>query len=313
MSLHTSQPEIPNTPEEKIWENSRPAKALAGLPEMHIVNSEDSLEIWTRDCYALLFHIEGDSSKLIGEKGTPEFLSENEIVLLNTNTRTQIQTKEGSSTILCLYCQPSIHLCLGICPASGNGKECRRMKSFSNTSLLPRVPILNAWLDSTLRYMTECSSSEIFELKVRELFFIFRTFYDRATIDRFLSSFHCHNKGFRGFVFSHHLECRTVEELATKMNLSLSSFKRHFQQEFGCSPLKWMHEERAKHVYLDLTNPDLSLQEIADKQLFSSVSYLCAFSRKMFGNTPLQLRKEFSRKDPTKKKKATNKAQGQTK
>ena len=75
------------------------------------------------------------------------------------------------------------------------------------------------------------------------------------------------------------------------MNLSLSSFKRHFNQEFGCPPLKWMHEERARHVYTDLADPSLSLKAIAEKNLFSSVSYLCAFCRKMLGNTPLQLRK----------------------
>ncbi len=138
------------------------------------------------------------------------------------------------------------------------------------------------------------SQTDLYELKVRELFHVLRSSYPKEEMDLFLLSFHCHNQGFRAQVFKHHLDCNTVEELADKMKISMSTFKRRFKLEFNAAPLQWMNEERAKHIYEDLGEGQLSLQEIANRYHFSSLSYLCKFCKRMFGTSPLELRKKIA-------------------
>ena len=292
MSIHICQPVSPKEKPNGILNNSRPTTALSGLPELHTIGQGADLEIWTKDSHALLFLLKGEPAVFVGPESGNSQLSGDNVVLLAANLRIRLRAEKGPATLICFYFHPTLHLCLGICPSSGNKKECRRRTEIVHISSLQRETMVNSWLHSVMGYLSEMPTlSEIFELKLRELFCIFRSRYEKPLLDNFLSSFHCQNKGFRAFVFRHHLECRSAEELAAKMNLSLSSFKRHFNQEFGCPPLKWMHEERARHVYTDLADPSLSLKAIAEKNLFSTVSYLCAFCRKMLGNTPLQLRK----------------------
>ncbi|WP_373811772.1 helix-turn-helix transcriptional regulator [Porphyromonas loveana] len=296
MSIQHSEPSCPTQSPVSSAVNHHPAVALTDLPVILTIDPECDLEIWTQDCYALLFHIGGHPATLSGAADTDNpHLTESNTILLAPNLRILLRVGAGQTKIICFYFRPTIHLCMGICPASGNKKECTKEDESRQVSTLQRLPILDDWVTSVLNYLSDTPFSlEIFELKLRELFFIFRSKYCNAEIEKFLSSFHCRNIGFRAFVFRHHLECRTVEELAAKMQLSMSSFKRHFYQEFGRAPLTWMHEEKAKHIYTDLCNPKLSLQEIAEKYLFSSVSYLCAFCRKTLGNTPSKLRKELT-------------------
>ena len=64
-----------------------------------------------------------------------------------------------------------------------------------------------------------------------------------------------------------------------------------FDEEFGISPLKWMLQQRARHVYKDLVDSTLSLTEISARYYFSSPGYLSAFCRRMFGISPLKIRR----------------------
>ena len=70
-----------------------------------------------------------------------------------------------------------------------------------------------------------------------------------------------------------------------------AALTRMFDDEFGIPPLKWLLHQRARHVYQDLVDSPLSLNEIAERYYFSSTGYLSAFCRRMFGLSPMKIRK----------------------
>ena len=55
--------------------------------------------------------------------------------------------------------------------------------------------------------------------------------------------------------------------------------------------MKWLLQQRARHIYKDLIDSDLSLTEIAERYYFSSSGYLSAFCRRVFGLSPIKIRR----------------------
>ena len=62
--------------------------------------------------------------------------------------------------------------------------------------------------------------------------------YARRVQEEFLRGFHCKRSGFSCQVFKHHLSCRNVEDLASKLGVPPATLTRMFDDEFGVSPLK---------------------------------------------------------------------------
>lgn len=198
---------------------------------------------------------------------------------------------------------PSIQLCQGVCPhrtkdknPCSNTKEQNLAKASAikkGVTALPIKDVIRYWRDNLVLYVEDgLRNANLFEFKLRELFFIFRSFYKTEEVDTFLALLHCTNLGFRAFIYRHHWDCKNVEDLAELSGLSLTTFKRTFREEFGTSPLQWMNEQKAQYLYHDLKNGDASLATLADRYHFSSISYLCAFCKKMLGDTPNNIRKK---------------------
>ena len=112
--------------------------------------------------------------------------------------------------------------------------------------------------------------------------------YARRVQEEFLRGFHCKRSGFSCQVFKHHLSCRNVEDLASKLGVPPATLTRMFDDEFGVSPLKWLLQQRARHVYKDLVDSNLSLTEISERYYFSSPGYLSAFCRRYVRPLPAE-------------------------
>lgn len=271
-------------------------RAIQGKPVLIHLSKGQERKIATEDCYAFLIPIEGEI--LLEEPPYEEHApSKQEIFLLNYYTEMTVKPVDEEVRFLLITFHPSIQLCVGICPKIKG--SCSSGKKEDNESALPMrseikrlsiKPAVRSWTELVAYYLIEGHSGlPIYEYKLRELFHIFRRFYNNEDLSAFLASFHCKHHGFRAFVYNHHLECRNVEELAALLEMSLSSFKRAFKAEFNCAPLQWMHKQKAAYIYRDLREQRHSLSELAIKYHFSSVSYLCAFCKKMLNATPMQI------------------------
>lgn len=254
--------------------------------------------IETEDEYALVIPLNGD----IVVRETPyldRVLHQDQMLLMPHFTQLTLHTLAEESSVLTLRFLPSIQLCAGRCPNKGHcsadlGRHHRVTASdtqlVSATTCLEIKQPIYSWCQTVVSYIRRGSTTlSLYEYKLREFFYILRNFYDRNVADAFLEKFHCNNVGFRAFVFRHNLDCRNVEELAEILGMSLSTFKRTFKEEFNCPPLQWMHKQKAVYIYRDLIAKELTLAEIAQKYHFSSVSYLCAFCKKMLNATPMKI------------------------
>lgn len=271
-------------------------RAIQGKPLLIYLSKGQKRKIATEDCYAFLIPIEGEV--ILEEPPYEEHApSSEEIFLLNYYTEVTVKSSGQNARFLFITFHPSIQLCVGICPKIKG--SCSSSKKEEEEGVLPMrseierlsmKPAVRSWTELVAYYLVEGHSGlPVYEYKLRELFHIFRRFYSNEELSMFLASFHCKHHGFRAFVYNHHLECRNVEELAGLLEMSLSSFKRAFKAEFNCAPLQWMHKQKAAYIYRDLREQRHSLSELAVKYHFSSVSYLCAFCKKMLNATPMQI------------------------
>ena len=131
----------------------------------------------------------------------------------------------------------------------------------------------------------------LFDVKLQELFLLLRMNYARKIQDEFLRFFHCKHTGFVSRVFKHHLSCRKAEDLAEKLGVSTAVLTRLFEEEFGTTPLKWLLQQRARYVYRDIVDGNLTFTEIAELYHLTSPCYLSAFCRRTFGQSPSKIRR----------------------
>ncbi len=130
------------------------------------------------------------------------------------------------------------------------------------------------------------------ELKIREMFFIFRAFYPKDELAAFFSPLLSADSRFTYFVYQNYRSTNNLQELIGKSNYGDSAFKKNFTRLFGVPASEWLREKKATHVYHDLNTTDLAIKEICDKYNFSSVPSLNAFCVRHFGKPPGQIRVE---------------------
>ncbi|NDV79739.1 helix-turn-helix domain-containing protein [Dysgonomonas sp. 511] len=85
----------------------------------------------------------------------------------------------------------------------------------------------------------------------------------------------------------------TPEEIASKLNMSYSWFRRIFKQYTGFSPSQYIIELRIQKGKELLTNTDMPSQEVAYEIGFENPDYFCTLFKKKTGMTPFKYR-EFT-------------------
>lgn len=83
------------------------------------------------------------------------------------------------------------------------------------------------------------------------------------------------------------------EEIAGRLNMSYSLFRRVFKQYTGFSPSQYILELRMQKSKELLTNTDLSSREIAFRTGFENPDYFCTMFKKRTGMNPIRYR-EFT-------------------
>jgi AraC-like DNA-binding protein len=92
-------------------------------------------------------------------------------------------------------------------------------------------------------------------------------------------------------VLGHYLQCKNTQELATNLNVSLSTFKRQFQKKFKCTPYIWITEQKLEKSVLLLKTTDYSVTDIGFICGFESLSTYMSLFHKKYGISPGKFRK----------------------
>jgi AraC-like DNA-binding protein len=78
----------------------------------------------------------------------------------------------------------------------------------------------------------------------------------------------------------------TTEELAKTANMSLSTFKRAFKSHFGCTPGKWLWEQRMERARVLLKTPGINISGIAFELGYRDVASFSKAFKSGTGTSP---------------------------
>ena len=88
----------------------------------------------------------------------------------------------------------------------------------------------------------------------------------------------------------------SVEELAERCCISLSTFKRRFRTRYSQPPHKWLTEQRLKLTREVILTTNLPLSDIVEASGFVNSSHFISLFRRHFGITPARLRRQYRRR-----------------
>ena len=91
-------------------------------------------------------------------------------------------------------------------------------------------------------------------------------------------------------VGTHALEPLTVPDLASLCAMSVSTFKRYFQQIYGVPPGRWLQKTRLERASTLLLHGDKPVSEVGESTGYRNTSTFIRAFRREFGTTPLQHR-----------------------
>ena len=86
---------------------------------------------------------------------------------------------------------------------------------------------------------------------------------------------------------------KSIKEIASECNVSLSYYERLFRDYAGISPIDYRNIYRINRIKMYLQRPDITLDEIAEKIGYCDSGYLCRFFRLKTGMTPNEYRKLY--------------------
>lgn len=175
----------------------------------------------------------------------------------------------------------------------------------------PFLLTMNNQVESYVSSLTTCISQGLccyyyFDMKIRELFYLFRAFYTKEDLAMFFRDAAGYDTFFSHYILNNHHKYNNVSALASAMNTSLSSFEKRFKKVFGQAPYKWMTQQKAKRIYHALNTEDTPLKELSLRFGFANKSTFNDFCKKNLQLTPAAIRnkKTNNRRDKTENKNA---------
>ena len=154
---------------------------------------------------------------------------------------------------------------------------------------------MTAYFDSLIPYFySETKPSEdLLELKFRELLL---NILDNPENDD-LKNYLLHllspqHDSFQQVMEANCLYNLSLPDYAKMLNLSLSSFKRHFTSVYKSTPGHWLQEQKLNHAYKLLVSTDKPITDISFESGFENSTHFSHLFKKRFGLSPLKYRKQ---------------------
>ena len=126
---------------------------------------------------------------------------------------------------------------------------------------------------------------------ITTLLIMIRVYYSPEELCRFFSPILSSDTLFSEQVRMNHLKYRTVNDLATAMNMTSQQFTRRFNSVFGQSPHEWMQQEKSRLIYGEICNSNMPFKEIANRYGFTVQANFNRFCQLMFSMSPGDIRK----------------------
>lgn len=130
------------------------------------------------------------------------------------------------------------------------------------------------------------------QIKQEMLFIELCTLYTKEELSILFSPILGVDNNFKERVMQIYRKVETAQELIDLLNISPSTFKRKFREEFGMSARQWLIHKKEQRLIRDILMTDLPISELADKYKFTP-NYMTTFCRTHFGKAPTELRMDY--------------------
>jgi AraC-like DNA-binding protein len=127
-------------------------------------------------------------------------------------------------------------------------------------------------------------------IKMTELVYLIVTRHDCCIKNKLLSNVDTARESFEQLIFDNIFSDISIEELASRSNRSMTSFKKEFRRHFFEPPHKWFIRQRLMHSRLLLISTDKSISEIGVECSFPNTSHFIKLFKKQYGMTPASYR-----------------------
>ncbi|MDD5949096.1 MAG: AraC family transcriptional regulator [Lachnospiraceae bacterium] len=96
------------------------------------------------------------------------------------------------------------------------------------------------------------------------------------------------------YVENHYQEPITLREAAQILSINPEYFSRFFKKYMGITFLEYVYSIRLQSAYQEIINTDLPIQEIQERNGFTSPKIFSRMFREQYGKTPREIRKSAS-------------------
>jgi AraC-like DNA-binding protein len=117
------------------------------------------------------------------------------------------------------------------------------------------------------------------DIKKDEFFLIMKSFYEKKTLARFLSSIILNQSDFINTVIKKYTPTCSVEELASNCNMSAKTLTRKFKEQFNTTPYQWLMQQRNEAIKIKIDQGE-PMQQIADDFNFPSLELFVRYCKK---------------------------------
>ncbi|HEX6848128.1 MAG TPA: AraC family transcriptional regulator [Chitinophagaceae bacterium] len=165
-----------------------------------------------------------------------------------------------------------------------------------NELLIPlRVnSIMTAYFDSLIPYFYSDTkpTEDLLELKFRELLLNILDNPENIYLKNYL--LHILSPQYDPLQQAMEANCLynlSLQDYAKMLNLSLSSFKRHFISVYKTTPGHWLQEQKLNHAYKLLVSTNKPITDISFESGFENSTHFSHLFKRRFGLSPLKYRK----------------------
>lgn len=151
---------------------------------------------------------------------------------------------------------------------------------------------LQTFINGIIPYIiNETHDADLWELKHRELIWVFTRYYDVEELQAFFHPMTSEQIPFQKLVLTHYRKAGNTEELAGLCGYGVHTFRRLFKKEFDVPVYQWLIKKRAENIRYRLSLSFIPLTDIIDEFNFSSAQHFNSFCKQYLGDTPGNLRK----------------------
>ncbi|MDH6535716.1 AraC family transcriptional regulator [Parabacteroides sp. 52] len=255
-------------------------------PLIEVVNHQIN-DCWEEVLFhtELVFVLEGNMNVSF-DAYKNEKVCNGKILLLPSGCHFQAKTKGGVS-FLVMRLQETIRFCdtFSIDNLLKEEMETHKLPS------MPMRPVVQKFLSGLILYMENgLHCQQYMELKIKELFFLFRAYYAKRELALLFYPVIGVGGEFADFVLKNYMRVKTVNEFATLCTCSLSNFDKKFKKAFGVSAYRWMTKKKVELIFHEIHSTNKTCRQIAEERGFQSLPQFTDYCKKHLGAAPSKIR-----------------------